>query len=87
MTDTSKKCEEILRAISHECTAQFEKREESESVFPPVFVFEPDAWGENTLTVWKNGSHTHVGVPDGSFEQLVDSLHNLLVNGNGLSWC
>lgn len=52
----------------------------------PVISFGSDAWGGNTLTIFLRESHTHVGIPYGSFEQLIDGLFNLLIKGEGLSW-
>jgi len=44
-------------------------------------------WGGNTLTITKgDGRHTHCGVPDGTYKDLVDSLHGVLAKGQGLSW-
>jgi hypothetical protein len=45
-------------------------------------------WGGYTLTVTTGNMHTHVGPiqPEGTFEELVNDLHNLLVKENGLSW-
>lgn len=50
-----------------------------------VVAFEDD-FGGNTLTVIAGQGHTHVGVPDGSFELLVENLYNTLHGGPGLSW-
>ena len=44
-------------------------------------------WGGNSLTVCVEGQgHTHVGMPEASFEDLVDQLHSSLTGGPGLSW-
>ena len=48
-------------------------------------------WGFGTATIICDGSHTHVGYEsdDDCMESLtafVYGLHNLLVNGRGLSW-
>lgn len=43
-------------------------------------------FGNNTLTIYVDKQHSHVGVPGGSFEQMVDNLHGLLCEGRGLSW-
>ena len=50
-------------------------------------------WGKNTLTVtldlmtrYEDNKHTHCGTPEGTFDELVNSLYNLLVKGKGLSW-
>jgi hypothetical protein len=42
--------------------------------------------GDNTLTVVIGISHTHVGCPDGTFDNLIDSLHDCLIGERGLSW-
>jgi hypothetical protein len=42
--------------------------------------------GGNTLTLCIDNLHTHCGVPGGSFDNLVESLYELLVNGRGLSF-
>jgi hypothetical protein len=49
--------------------------------------FSPD-WGGNSVTVEIAGrgqGHTHVGDPDFTDKQFVDSLYDLLVKGRGLS--
>ena len=44
-------------------------------------------FGGNTMTISiKDQGHTHVGVPDGNFDVLVNNLHDLLLEGRGLSW-
>lgn len=43
-------------------------------------------WGGNTLTIHIDDAHSHVGVPDGSFDDLLESLYQLLVKGCGLSF-
>jgi len=76
MLDRESKADAILRAIRDRCNAG------------STVSFEED-WGNNTLTVNVDGSHTHVGIPgkeDGSFDQLVDNLYNVLHGGPGLSW-
>jgi hypothetical protein len=80
-SDTQKKCEEILRSIVAACN------EVPDHKGGPVIGFAPD-WGGHSLTVWKNSSHTHVGniADDGTFEQLIDQLHDMLLKGRGLSW-
>jgi hypothetical protein len=50
-----------------------------------IIRFEED-WGGNTLTLYIDNKHTHCGVPDGSFETLVESLHDTLVKGRGLTF-
>jgi len=47
--------------------------------------FEAD-WGGNTITLFIDDKHTHCGVPDGSFDDLIKSLYELLVEGRGLSF-
>lgn len=42
-----------------------------------------------TATIHVGGKHTHVGIPgkeDGSWEQFVDNLYDVLHGGPGLSW-
>jgi hypothetical protein len=41
-------------------------------------AFEED-WGGNSITVFIDDSHTHCGIPEGSFDSLVKSLHETLV--------
>lgn len=43
-------------------------------------------FGGNTLTVNVGNAHTHCGVPDGTWDLLVDNLYNSLYGGPGLSW-
>lgn len=50
-----------------------------------IIRFEED-WGGNTLTLYIDDKHTHRGVPDGNFETLVESLHDILVKGRGLTF-
>ena len=50
-----------------------------------IVSFEED-WGGNSLTVNVDGGHTHVGLPDNSFDLLADNLYNSLHGGPGLSW-
>lgn len=45
-----------------------------------------DDFGGNTLTINVDGGHTHVGVPDGDFDTLIDQLYHTLHGGPGLSW-
>jgi hypothetical protein len=81
--DTHKKCSDILACIVNQVnTVESEK-----------FAYQHGAsvgfrhdFGDNTLTIYVNGNHTHVGTPGGTFEELIDQLHNLLINGKGLSW-
>ena len=48
--------------------------------------FESD-WGGNSITVNVEGQgHTHCGLPDSSFDVLVEQLYNSLHGGPGLSW-
>jgi hypothetical protein len=46
---------------------------------------ESDFYG-NTATVYIGSAHTHVGVPDGSFDLYVEHLYNSLHGGPGLSF-
>lgn len=43
-------------------------------------------FGDNTVTVIIGGGHVHCGVPDGSYEQLIDDLHRCLVKDDPLTW-
>ncbi len=47
--------------------------------------FEGD-WGENSITLFIDDKHSHCGDCDGDFGLLVKDIHNLLVNGHGLSF-
>jgi len=76
MLDRETKADAILRAIRDRCNEG------------SIITFEKD-WGDNTLTINIDKSHTHVGIPgkdDGSLDQLVDNLYNVLYGGPGLSW-
>lgn len=42
-------------------------------------------WGGNSITLFIDGKHTHCGVDEGSFDLLVQSLHDVLVQHRGLS--
>lgn len=64
---------EILKAILHTVNNDMS------------MTFEEDMGG-NTVTIIKDTMHTHCGVPDGSFDDLVNGLYRLLVKGSGLSW-
>ncbi|QDV78055.1 hypothetical protein K2D_16610 [Planctomycetes bacterium K2D] len=76
--ETNRKCREIIEAIVSRC---------NESDAPGLKLAFDSDWGGNTLTLhdFKLG-HTHVGVPDGSFADLVDILHGTLCRGRGLSY-
>jgi hypothetical protein len=52
-----------------------------------TITFERD-WGDNSLTLYINNSHTHLGIPgkDGSLEQLEQDAINALIGGPGLSF-
>lgn len=74
---TADKCRSIIENILERCNKNPGSHE-------AVIGFSDD-WGGNSLTVFMDGSHTHVGQPGGTFANLVDSLHRLLVHGEGLS--
>ena len=74
--DLRQKSLEILQAI-HDYVQEKEGNKLS---------IEADLFGANTLTIFKNDTHSHVGLPDGSFELLIDQLHALLIENRGLSW-
>lgn len=82
MTTTADKCEAILRNIVDRCNAS-----EDGSPGKPVIKFAPD-WGGNSLTLYVGDDHTHVGGAgaDYPFDQLVDSLHDQLLEGRGMSF-
>lgn len=84
--DTQGKSVAILRAIEQRLQDQSVQCHMATELKRPVIGFDPDVWGANTWTVWAGDNHTHVGYPDGSFEQLVDSLYDLLCEKKGLSW-
>lgn len=71
--NTEEKCKAIIEKI-------VELTNEGKTV-----SFEDD-WGGNSLTIFIDKMHTHVGMPDGDFEMLVDNLYNTLHGGPGLSW-
>lgn len=57
----------------------------------PSITFSPARrghnWGKNSATVEIAGhGHTHVGDPDDTDDQFVDSLYALLCQGQGLSF-
>lgn len=50
-----------------------------------IFIIYED-FGGNTLTIAINDKHTHCGTPNGTFEQLIDSLYQTLIENKGLGW-
>lgn len=73
---TDRKCREIIRAIRDTCNQDDE----------PKIGFEAD-WGGNSLTVTDSRhGHSHVGMPEFSFDDLVDGLHGMLCEWHGLSF-
>ena len=74
---TAEKAEEILRWIVARCN---EKPESNNT----QVGFAAD-WGGNSVTVWIGSRHTHVGLPETEWDDLVDQLHALLTEGRGLS--
>lgn len=75
---TDEKCAAILKKIL-EIVNKGDK-------FDTFVKFTQD-WGGNGATIEINGSHTHVGWTDFTWEQYVDSLYNTICNDKGLSWC
>jgi len=78
----NEKCRKIIESIISRCNVNTNE-EGGWSI-----AFGPD-WGGNSLTIFDSkGSHTHVGIiaEGGTTEELIDQLHDLLVNGRGLSW-
>ena len=51
----------------------------------PVVGFGPD-WGGNSMTVYWGDTHTHIGLPECTLEQLINQMYNLMCEGGGLSW-
>ena len=49
-----------------------------------VVKFEDDCF-PNSLTIWINDSHTHIG-PAENIDQLMEWSYNALVGGSGLSF-
>lgn len=72
------KCEAILKDIVRRCNLAEKGSGESAVEFA-------EDWGGNALMVHMDGSHTHVGYPGCSFDDLIDQLHERLVNDKGLS--
>jgi hypothetical protein len=73
-TSTPYKCEAILRKM-------LDIVNEGHDI-----VLEQD-WGGNTLTIYVDETHSHVGFPDDAvtFGDMIRDLHELLCNGAGLS--
>lgn len=80
--ETKRKAVEILGYIVKQCNDDIGKSRKEQ-----LISFGAD-WGGNSLTVFQNGRHSHVGSvsDDATFEQLIDQLHDLLLKGHGLSW-
>ena len=43
-------------------------------------------WGGNSITIQIDDKHTHCGLPEGFFEDLLNDIYNRLVENKGLSW-
>lgn len=71
--ETAKKCEAIVRMIVELANEK------------GIVSFEEDMGG-NSLTILVGQAHTHVGMREAPFEQLVENLYNSLHGGPGLSW-
>lgn len=50
----------------------------------PVIQIGPD-WGGNALTFYIGEDHLHFGMQGGTFEQMIDSMYNVL-SSTGASW-
>ena len=74
--DTKQKCFSIFKKIV-ELNQDINDRQ--------GISFTPD-WAGNSLTIEAKGLHSHCGDPDGDFDQLINSLYNLLCKGKGLSF-
>ena len=70
---TADKCEQIVRRILDLANQQ------------KTVGFEDD-WGGNSVTLFEDGVHTHVGAPAMSWPEFVDALHAQLCHGRGLSF-
>ena len=79
---TEEKCAEIIKKIVEVSNEKYKTTHDPVSV---AISFGPD-WGGNALTIFCGDMHSHVGDRRGSFDELVDSLYNLLINRKGLSW-
>ena len=77
--NTQEKCEAILKEIVRRC-------DDNRGTEPdePVISFAQD-WGGNSITLYVDGSHTHMGSHEGTFDQLINGLHDFLLEGKGLS--
>lgn len=74
---TAEKSEKILLKIVELCNENSDKQ---------VVVGLGSDFGGNSLTIFVNNAHTHVGDSSGTWDSLVDSLYNSLHGGPGLSW-
>lgn len=74
-TDGKFRCKEreILQAIRDACNACDQ------------VTFSAD-WGGNSLIIHSDDKHTHCGFPEATYDQLINDLHDVLVEGRGLSW-
>ena len=73
---TSEKCEAIFKKI-----VEMNQDINNET----GITFAPD-WAGNSLTIQTNDGHSHCGQPEGSFDDLITSIHDLLCKGRGLSF-
>jgi hypothetical protein len=82
---TEQKCQEILKKIVELCGDT--KPQPGVMGSPTAKVsFAPD-WGGNSLTVGIAGlGHSHCGDDQGTFEHLIDQLHDLMCKNRGLSF-
>jgi hypothetical protein len=80
---TQDKCAAILKEIVRRCNEDGEGPGSGSM----VIGFGPD-WGGNSLTLFIGDNHTHVGSSDDEypFDQLIDRLHDQLLEGKGLSF-
>jgi hypothetical protein len=82
--DTQRKAVEILQAMDQILQGHAEEQER-DNLPGPVIGLSPD-WGPFSWTIEVGKSHTHVGSMNGNFEDFVDSLHDTLCRGRGMSW-
>jgi hypothetical protein len=72
---SEKKCVEILQFIIEICNEN--------KTSDPVISFGAD-WGGNSLIIHlMDKGHSRAGRPEGSFEELVDEIHDLLNQARG----
>lgn len=85
---TSEKCEVIVKKLLERAN---EIGPHPQTHIDMIIGISKD-WGGNTATFWTvrksdyEHVHTHVGVPDGTWEEFVDGLYSAVTGGPGLSY-